>query len=166
MPFPGSSCSGGWVLVKHTVPGRLCILCTSLVLATLFPGCVKGCNLKCAVCLLWEADLSFSVTLLVDVNHPRCQEDAASNWQPAHSLVKDTVSGAKIVATPCLTALAVPLLLCLRGGRALNGIRLALLLYSLGCNPLFSTKVTPLLSMPGVTARSKSLSQERSFFFF
>ena len=58
-----------------------------------------------------------------------------SNWEPAHSLVKDTVSGAKIIAAPCLTTLAVPLPLCLWGGRALNGSWLALIWYSL--NPLF-----------------------------
>ena len=155
-----------WVLGKCTVPGGLCIFCTSLVLATQFPGCVKEYNLRHAVCLLWEADLSFSVTLLVDVNQPGSQEDMVSNWQPAHSLVKDTVSGAKIIAAPCLTTLAVPLPLCLWGGRALNSSRLTLLWYLLGHNPLFSTKVSPLLSMPGVTMGNKSLSQEGSFFFY
>ena len=44
--------------------------------------------------------------------------------------------------------------------------QLALLWYSLGHNPSFSTKVTPLLSMPGVTMGSKSLSQEGSFCFY
>ena len=45
------------------------------------------------------------MTLLADVNRPGSQEDFVSNWEPAHSLVEDTVSGAKIA--PCLSALAV-----------------------------------------------------------
>ena len=45
------------------------------------------------------------MTLLVDVNHPGSQEDLVSNWEPAHSLVEDAISGAKIA--PCLLALAV-----------------------------------------------------------
>ena len=46
-----------------------------------------------------------AVTLLADVNHPGSQEDLFSNWEAAHSLVADAVSGAKIA--PCLPALAV-----------------------------------------------------------
>ena len=49
VPFPGLSSSGNQVLGKCTVPGGLCILITSPVLAPWFPGCV--------VCLLWGADL-------------------------------------------------------------------------------------------------------------
>ena len=45
------------------------------------------------------------MTLLVDVNRPRSQEDLVSNWEPAHSLVEDAVSGAEFA--PCLPALAV-----------------------------------------------------------
>ena len=45
------------------------------------------------------------MTLLVDVNPPGPQEDLISNWEPAHSLVEDAVSGAKIA--PHLLALAV-----------------------------------------------------------
>ena len=37
-----------------------------------------------------------AATLLVDVNCPRSQEDLVSNWEPARSLVEDTVSGAEI----------------------------------------------------------------------
>ena len=59
-----------------------------------------------------------------------------SNWEPAHSLIEDAVSGAKIAAAPCLLALAVTQLpLWHWGGRALNGSWLALIWYSL--NPLF-----------------------------
>ena len=42
------------------------------------------------------------MTLLADVNHPDFQEDVVSNWQPAHSLVKDVVSGAEIALAPYL----------------------------------------------------------------
>ena len=59
-----------------------------------------------------------------------------SNFEPAHSLIEDAVSGAKIAAAPCLPALAVTQLpLWHWGGRALNGSWLALIWYSL--NPLF-----------------------------
>ena len=37
VPFPGSSSSGDQVLGEHTVPGGLCILITSPVLAAQFP---------------------------------------------------------------------------------------------------------------------------------
>ena len=56
-----------------------------------------------------------SATLLVDVNHPKSQEDVVSNWEPACSLVEDAISGAKIA--PCLLPLAVAHLpLCLWHG--------------------------------------------------
>ena len=55
---------------------------------------------------------SLAVTLLVDVNRPGSQEDLVSNWEPAHSLVEDAVSGAEIA--PRHLALAVARLpLCL-----------------------------------------------------
>ena len=44
-------------------------------------------------------------TLLVDVNCPGSQEDLVSNWEPAHSLVEDAISGAEIA--PRLPAMAV-----------------------------------------------------------
>ena len=76
------------------------------------------------------------MTLLADVNCPESQEDMISNWEPAHSLVEDAVSGAKIAAARCLPALAVTQLpLWHWGGKALNGSWLALIWYSL--NPLF-----------------------------
>ena len=74
------------------------------------------------------------MTLLTDVNCPGSQEDMVRNWEPAHSLVEDAVSGAKIA--PCLLALAVahrpP---CLWWGDGLVRSQLALLWYSL--SPLF-----------------------------
>jgi len=40
-----------------------------------------------------------------------CQEDLVSNWGPAHSLVEDAVSGAKIALFPQALAIApLPLL--------------------------------------------------------
>ena len=60
-------------------------------------------------------NLSLTATLLVDVNCPKSQEDVVSNWEPAHSLVKDAISGAEIA--PCLLPLAVACLpLCLLWG--------------------------------------------------
>ena len=48
----------------------------------------------------------------MDVNRPGSQEDLVSNWEPAHNLVEDAISGAEIA--PCLLALAVTSLpLCL-----------------------------------------------------
>ena len=76
------------------------------------------------------------MTLLADANCPGSQEDVVSNWEPAHGLLEDAVSGAGIEAAPCLLALAVASLpLCLCGGRALYSSRLALLWYSV--SPLF-----------------------------
>ena len=57
------------------------------------------------------------MTLLEDVNHPESEEDMVSNWEPAHSLVEDAVSGAEIGAALGLPALAVTCLpLCLQQG--------------------------------------------------
>ena len=55
-----------------------------------------------------------------------------SNWEPAHTVVEDAISGAKIA--PCLSALVVPRLpLCLRqgvgDGDGLDHSQLALLWY-------------------------------------
>ena len=50
VPFPGPTYSGNQVLGKHTVPGGLCILFTSPVLATWFPRCaVKAQSQECCV---------------------------------------------------------------------------------------------------------------------
>ena len=57
VPFPGLSSSGDQVLGEHTVPGGLGILIISRVPAAQFPGCAVEHRLRCAVCLLWGADL-------------------------------------------------------------------------------------------------------------
>ena len=71
-----------------------------------------------------------AATILADVNHPGFQEDLVSNWEPAHNLVEDAISGAEIA--PCFLALAVAHLpLCLwRGDRPVHS-RLSLLWYLL-----------------------------------
>ena len=74
------------------------------------------------------------MTLLVDVNCLGSQEDVVSNWEPAHSLVKNAVSGAKIV--PRFLALdAACLPLCHQWGEGPVCNQLALLWYLV--NPLF-----------------------------
>jgi len=83
------------------------------------------------------------VTLLADVNHPGSQEDEFTNWEPSHSLVENTVSGAEIAAAPCLPALAVDHLpLCFWGRRALYAAGLL----SFGIHSILCS-----VSMPGVT---------------
>ena len=63
---------------------------------------------------------------------PGSQKDVVINGEPAHGLVEDAVSGAKIPAAPCLAILAVAQLpLCLCRGRALCGSCLSLLCYLL-----------------------------------
>ena len=123
---------GAW---REHYPRWAVLLFTSLVLVTRFPRCATRAQSQ----LFRVSPLgswSQVVTLLTDVNLPGSQEDVVSNWEPAHSLVEDAVSGAKVAAAPCLLALAVAgLPLCLWGGRALCGSQLALLWYSL--NPLF-----------------------------
>ena len=38
------------------------------------------------------------MTFLADVNHLASHEDLVSNWESAHSLVEDAISGAEIAA--------------------------------------------------------------------
>ena len=58
---------------------------------------------------------SQAATLLADVNHPGSQEDVVSNWEPAHSLVEDAISGAEIASRlPTLAVARLPL--CLQWG--------------------------------------------------
>ena len=95
------------------------------------------------------------MTLLSDVNSLGFQEDLVSNWEPAHSLVEDFISGAEIA--PYLSALAVACLpLCLRCGNGLVRSQLAPLWYSL--NPLFCEQTQLCL-------RLKLFAGSLSFFF-
>ena len=57
VPFPGLSSSGDQVLGERTLPRCAVPLITSLVPACRFPGCAAPHHLRCAVCLLWGADL-------------------------------------------------------------------------------------------------------------
>ena len=106
------------------------------------------------------------MTLLEDVNRPGSQKDLGSNWEPAHSLVEDAISGAEIA--PHLSALAVAHLpLCLQRGKGPVRSRLDLLWYSLGplfcerarlCFITFCKKVLSLsLSFPPTVGLSHSL---------
>ena len=114
---------------------RWAMCLTHLISATQFPGCaVTALSQLCPVSPL--GSWSQAVTLLVDVNHPGSQEDMASNWESAHSLVEDTISGSEIAAVPYLPTLVVTHLpLCLPQERGLYCSLLALLWYSL--SPLF-----------------------------
>ena len=70
------------------------------------------------------------MTLLADVNLPGSQEDLASNWEPACSLVEHAISAADFA--PRLLAQAVARQsLCLLWGEGPVHSRLALLWYSL-----------------------------------
>ena len=73
---------------------------------------------------------SQAAALLADVNCPGPQEAVVSNWEPAHSLVENAVSGAEIA--PRLPALVLPT--CLSASSMGRG-RPALLRYSF--SPLF-----------------------------
>ena len=123
VPFPGLSTLGDQVLDECTVPRGPCVLITSPVLAAQYPGCAAR-ALSQVCCMSPLESWSQAVTLLVDVNHPGSQEDVVSSWEPAHSLGEDDLSGAEIVAAPCLPALAVTSLpLCLWERRGWQGIR-------------------------------------------
>jgi len=74
------------------------------------------------------------VTLLADVNCPGSQEDLVSNWEPAHRLVEDAVSGLRLPPVFWLWLFA-HLPLCLWRGEGPVCSQLALLWYLL--NPLF-----------------------------
>ena len=66
VPFPGPSSSGDQMLGECTIPGELCVLISSPVLATRFPRCaVRALSQVCRVSPL--GSWSSSVTLLVGV---------------------------------------------------------------------------------------------------
>ena len=95
---------------------------------------VRGGSAISGVLCVSSGELISGATLLVDVSRPGSQEDLVSNWETAHRLMEDAMSGAEIA--PCLLALAVVCLpLCLWQGERPVHSWLALLWYSL--NPLF-----------------------------
>ena len=55
--LPGPSCSGNWVLGERTVPGGLWSLMHLPIPGCCFRGVPWGHSPRCAVCLLWGADL-------------------------------------------------------------------------------------------------------------
>ena len=85
VPFPVLSSSGDRVLGECTVPGGQCILITSLVQPLGFPGVLRKHHLRCAICLLWGADLRLRNSWQMST----IQENMVSNWEPAHSLMED-----------------------------------------------------------------------------
>ena len=104
-----------WCLATAHSPRGAASLITSLVPAAQLPGCAAGePSQVCHVSPLGSSSLP--ATLLVDVNHPGSQENLVSNWEPAHSLVEDAISGAEIA--PHILGLAVAHLPpCLQQGR-------------------------------------------------
>ena len=130
--LPGPSSSGNQMLGKHTLPAGWCILSPPRFQPLGCLGLPK--NVVSGVPCVSSGCWSLTATFLVDVNHPRSQEDFTSNWKPAHSLVENAMSGSEIA--PCLPALAVARLpLCLQQGERPVHSWLALLWYLL--NPLF-----------------------------
>ena len=65
---------------------------------------------------------SLTATFLTDVNHSKSiQEDLVSNWEPAHSLVEDAISGVEIASwLPALAVAHLPLCLQLWEGASLQ----------------------------------------------
>ena len=53
-------------------------------------------RLSCTMCLSPLESWSLAATLPADVNRLESQEVLVSNWEPAHSLVEDAISGAEI----------------------------------------------------------------------
>ena len=102
VPFPGPSSSGDKVLGQHTLPR--CSVSYHLPGPSPLVSWVRHESTTSDVPCVSSAELIFA-TLLVDVNCPGSQEDLVSNWEPAHSLVEDAISGAEIA--PRLLALAV-----------------------------------------------------------
>ena len=133
VPFPGPSSSGNWVPGERTVPGGPCILITFRVPPTWFPGCAA--SLRCAVCLLWGADLRLRPSWQMSTI-----QDPRKTWLATGSLLtvwwKILVSGAENGAAPCLPTLAVtrlPLCLWQRGGARTEASQLSFGICSILC---------------------------------
>ena len=57
VPFPGLSSSGNQVLGERTLPVGQCILSPPQSQTLGFLGVQQECHIRCAMCLLWGADL-------------------------------------------------------------------------------------------------------------
>ena len=110
------------------------------------------------MCLLWGADLT---TLLADVNHPGSQEDVVSNWEPAHSLVEDAVSGPEVFSRLLSLAITHLPLYYIWQGDGPGHSQLAFLWYLL--NPLFCEPARLCLRLELFVGKF-SLSLSLSFF--
>ena len=108
VPLPGQAAQVTRCMVSTHSPGGTVHLITSPIPAAWFPGCCSGSAFSGVSCVS-------SVELISGCDPPgRCQPSriSGSNWEPAHNLVEDAISGAEIA--PCLLALAVTSLpLCL-----------------------------------------------------
>ena len=145
--FPGLSRSGSQVLHKGTDPIGHAFFAFPKSEQLRRPGAWWVHSPRCALHLITsliqllgflseqrERHLRCAICLLVDVNRPKSQERLVTNWEPAHSLVEDAVSGTQIAS--CLPALAVARLpLCLWSGEGRIRSWLVLLWHSL--SPLF-----------------------------
>ena len=94
LPRPRSS--GDQVLDECTVPGVRCVPSPPRSQLPGFLGAPQEHRLSCAVCLLWGADLRLQPSW--QMSPSRIPEDLVSNWEPAHSLVEDAISGAEIAS--------------------------------------------------------------------
>ena len=82
-----------------------------------FPAVPREHSPRCALCLLWEADLRLWCSWQMSTIQDTRKKWLATGSLLIHRLVEDVISVAEIAAVPCLPALAVPFLpLCLRGG--------------------------------------------------
>ena len=168
--LPRSKLRGSQVLLRGADSAGLCILYPSQVLAAQvtrclasalsqvgwasyspplsqplsFPGVQQELNPRCAVCLLWGADLGlWHSRQMWTIQDPR---KMCSNWEPAHSLVEDVVSGAEIAAAPCLPALmSNACLSASREGWPYMGVGLL----SLAICLILCSGSTPRVTMPG-----------------
>ena len=120
--LPGLSSSRDQVFGKCTVPGGLSILITSLVQPLGLPGAPWEHHLRCAMCLLWGADLRLQTSWWMST-----VQDPRKTWLAIRSLLtvgwRIPVSGAEVGAASCLPALIVTHLpLCLWWGCRQRGV--------------------------------------------
>ena len=111
-------------------------MCMSLTQAAQFSVCAtRALSQVCHVSS--QGSWSQVVTFLANVNFPGSQEDMVNDWQPAHSLAGDAVSGVDCSSPlPFTSGCHTPASLA-PWRKVINGSRLAFLWYSLWCDPLF-----------------------------